>query len=61
MKNSSRRVVLNLLVVALLLVSVISLSAFGASKAIPQRADIEDKYKWNLKDIYLSEEAWEAD
>ena len=61
MKNSSRGVMLNLLVVALLLVSVISLSAFGASKAIPQRADIEDKYKWNLKDIYLSEEAWEAD
>ena len=61
MKNSSRGVMLNLLVVALLLVSVISLSAFGASKAIPQRADIEDKYKWNLKDIYPSEEAWEAD
>ncbi|MFH2047855.1 MAG: oligoendopeptidase F, partial [bacterium] len=61
MKNSSRRVVLNLLLVALLLASLIPLSAFGATKAIPQRADIEEKYKWNLKDIYPSEEAWEAD
>lgn len=25
------------------------------------RADIEDRYKWNLQDIYPSDEAWEAD
>jgi len=30
-------------------------------KAIPTRDDIEDKYKWNLWDIYKSEEDWEAD
>jgi len=30
-------------------------------KAIPTRDDIEDKYKWNLGDIYKSEEDWEAD
>jgi len=32
-----------------------------APKAIPQRADIEDKYKWDLTDIYKTENDWEAD
>ncbi len=31
------------------------------SKSIPQRADIDDKYKWRLSDLYKSEEDWEAD
>lgn len=26
---------------------------------IPQRADIEDQYKWKVEDIYPSDEAWE--
>jgi oligoendopeptidase F len=26
---------------------------------LPQRADIEEKYTWNLTDIYASDEAWE--
>ncbi|MCK4655476.1 MAG: oligoendopeptidase F, partial [candidate division Zixibacteria bacterium] len=30
-------------------------------KAIPQRADIDDKYKWNLADIYQTEDDWRAD
>jgi oligoendopeptidase F len=29
--------------------------------AIPQRQDISDQYKWNLADIYPSENDWEAD
>ena len=28
---------------------------------IPIREDIEEKYKWNLKDIYDSDEKWEDD
>ncbi len=28
---------------------------------IPIREDIEEKYKWNLKDIYDSDEEWEDD
>jgi oligoendopeptidase F len=28
---------------------------------IPQRADIQEKYKWNLEDIYPSESQWEKD
>ncbi|MBN2225938.1 MAG: oligoendopeptidase F [candidate division Zixibacteria bacterium] len=32
-----------------------------AVRTIPQRADIEDKYKWALTDIYKTENDWEAD
>ncbi len=28
---------------------------------IPTREDIDEKYKWNLKDIYASDEEWEKD
>ena len=28
---------------------------------IPSREDIDEKYKWNLIDIYSSDEAWEKD
>jgi oligoendopeptidase F len=31
------------------------------SQAIPQRGDIEAKYKWDLTDLYKSDELWEAD
>ncbi|NIP42711.1 MAG: oligoendopeptidase F [candidate division Zixibacteria bacterium] len=31
------------------------------SKTIPQRSDIEDKYKWNLTDLYESDAEWEKD
>ena len=30
-------------------------------KAIPQRKDIEEKYVWNLTDIYPDDKAWEED
>ncbi len=30
-------------------------------KAIPRRDEIEERYKWNLVDIYKSEQDWEAD
>ena len=31
------------------------------TKKIPQRADIEEKHKWNLADLYENDEAWETD
>jgi len=31
------------------------------SKSIPQRADIDDRHKWNLADIYPDDAAWEND
>lgn len=37
-------------------------SSFQAvSEELPTRDKIEEKYKWNLKDIYKSDEEWEAD
>ena len=30
-------------------------------KAIPQRGEIEEKYTWNLADLYKDDAAWEAD
>jgi oligoendopeptidase F len=34
-------------------------SAFGQVKEIPTRDQIDEKYKWNLGDLYPSDEAWE--
>lgn len=31
------------------------------TKAIPQRVEIDDRFKWNLADIYPDDAAWEAD
>ena len=28
---------------------------------VPTRDEIEEQYKWNLKDIYTSDEEWEKD
>lgn len=33
----------------------------GGKQEIPTRAEIEDVFKWNLEDIYCSEEEWNAD
>ncbi|MFQ6007955.1 MAG: oligoendopeptidase F [Candidatus Zixiibacteriota bacterium] len=30
-------------------------------KAIPTRDEIDDRYKWNLQDIYKTEDSWKAD
>lgn len=54
---------------ALVLLTMFALLSIGLpaaliaadTDAIPQRADIEDKYKWNVEDLYATEEAWEAD
>jgi len=32
-----------------------------AQQALPERKDIDDKYKWNLADIYPSDAEWESD
>jgi len=32
-----------------------------AQKALPERAEIEEQYKWNLADIYADDAAWQAD
>ncbi|MFH0930893.1 MAG: M3 family oligoendopeptidase, partial [Candidatus Zixiibacteriota bacterium] len=44
-----------------LLFSWVSLFAQSKTKAIPQRSDIADEYKWKLEDIYPTTEDWEKD
>lgn len=41
--------------------SLIISAAVMAEGEIPQRSDIEDKYKWKTEDIYPDLESWEAD
>jgi oligoendopeptidase F len=36
-------------------------AALAADGAVPERKDIEAKYKWALEDIYPTDQAWEAD
>lgn len=38
-----------------------AISALAETKAIPQRADIEEQYKWDVEDIYSTPEQWESD
>lgn len=52
-----------LLVVAVFLFWTLALiaGAAGTSGSLPQREDIDDKYKWRVEDIYPSIDAWNAD
>jgi len=46
----------------LALLAFLTVTSFAAdSKKIPQRSDIEAKYKWKLEDLYPSQAAWEKD
>ncbi len=50
-------VILSLVILSL----AIAVAALADTKAIPQRSDIDDKYKWNVEHIYPDLESWEAD
>jgi oligoendopeptidase F len=45
--------------VVVLLITVILFSNSQVLAQTRERAEISDKYKWNLKDLYSSDEAWE--
>jgi oligoendopeptidase F len=32
-----------------------------ASSSLPARSEVDEKYKWNLKDIYRTEDLWDSD
>jgi len=34
---------------------------YAQTEELKERAQVPDQYKWNLKDMYASDEAWEAD
>ena len=38
-----------------------SFGRIGIMKKLPERKEIKEELKWNLADIYASDEAWEAD
>ena len=60
MKKASR--VFVLLVMGLIVASTFT-NVFAQStvKAVPQRSDIDAKYKWRLEDIYATDQLWEKD
>ena len=55
---SSRLTVIVTLTVA---VALISLSASAQSNSVPQRSEIDDKYKWDLTGFFPSDQAWEEE
>jgi oligoendopeptidase F len=44
--------------VIILLITVVTLSPAQVLAQTRQRAEISDKYKWNLEDLYSSDDAW---
>lgn len=45
----------------LMFLALLPVNLFAQDKQIPQRSDIDDKYKWNLEVMYPNLDAWEAD
>ncbi|MCK5125389.1 MAG: hypothetical protein KAR42_03955, partial [candidate division Zixibacteria bacterium] len=50
-----------IVLLVVLIWTVSFLPAFAADGSLPQRADIEDKYKWRVEDIYETEADWNTD
>lgn len=60
MKKASK--ILVLLAIGLIVISTFThVLAQSTTKAIPQRADIDAKYRWRLEDIYATDQLWEKD
>ncbi len=49
-----------LIIVGMILVTL-PVPAVSEGSGIPQRSDIDDKYKWRVEDIYENLDLWEAD
>ena len=48
-------------ILLLLVISTFLLPAWAQGKAVPERIDIDERYKWDLSDMYRDTQAWEAD
>ena len=44
--------------IIILLIIVVTFSPARVLAQTRERAEISDKYKWNLEDLYSSDEAW---
>lgn len=51
------RILLSLLIPGALVIA----PSVNAQSAVPERDEIDERYKWDLTDMYASVEAWEAD
>lgn len=45
----------------LILATITLVVSSSAQDAVPERADVDEKYKWDLSGMYESDDAWEAD
>ncbi|MFH2048458.1 MAG: oligoendopeptidase F [bacterium] len=57
----SHHIFIKSITITTFLIFVLTISLLAGSNQIPQRADIDDKYKWNLDLIYPNLDAWEKD
>src|SRR4030043_648637 len=60
MKNSFKKI-FSWFFFILLSLYFTNLYAQSQTKAIPQRSDIADKYKWSLEDVFPITDVWEKD
>lgn len=50
-----------ILLLAMALTVFAAVTVVSQTATVPQRSDIDDKYKWNLEDMYADLDAWEKD
>ena len=48
-------------ILLVLVISTLLLPAWAQGQDVPERIDIDERYKWDLSDMYHDTEAWEAD
>jgi len=48
-------------ILLLLVISTFLLPAWVQGKDVPERIDIDERYKWDLSDMYRDTQAWELD
>ncbi|GIR82842.1 MAG: oligoendopeptidase F [Cellvibrionales bacterium] len=48
-------------ILLLLVISTLLLPAWVQGKDVPERIDIDERYKWDLSDMYRDTQAWEVD
>ena len=48
-------------ILLLFIISTFLLPAWAQGKDVPERIDIDERYKWDLSDMYRDTQAWEVD
>ncbi|MDH4156639.1 MAG: oligoendopeptidase F [candidate division Zixibacteria bacterium] len=50
-----------ILLLAIVLAVISAVTVVSQTATVPQRSDIDDKYKWKVEDMYVDLDAWEKD